>query len=129
MPAWQPAWPIARTFAAPRADEELVLLDAFDPTFKEVRLADEGSDEAICWPVVEIARTAELLDPPVVHDRNPVGHHERLALVMGHIDKGDAEALVQALDLELQPFAQLLVQGAQWLIHQEHARVEDDGAR
>ena len=33
---------------------------------------------------------AELLDPPGVHDRDPVAHRERLLLVVGHVDERDA---------------------------------------
>ena len=67
-------------------------------------------------------------DPTLVHHRHPVRHHQRLLLVMRYIDEGDAQAIVQPLDLELQILAQLLVERAQWLVHQEHRRIEDDRA-
>ena len=48
---------------------------------------------------------------------------------MGDIDESDAELFVQPLDLELQFLAQLLVERAQRLVHQQHWRIEDDRTR
>ena len=46
-------------------------------------------------PVVDLLRRAELLDHAVVHHGDRVGHRHRLELVMGDIDRGRAEAVVQ----------------------------------
>ena len=78
-------------------------------------------------PFVEVLGRGELLDAAVVEDRDPVGHGQRLGLVVGHVDHGDAEALVQVLDLELHVLAQLLVEGAERLVHEDQLGLEDEG--
>ena len=89
----------------------------------------KSADEQRCRFVVELAAGADLLDAPAVEHGDAVGQHQRLLLVVRDIDEGGAELAVDALDLELQPFAQLLVERAERLVHQQQRRVEDDGAR
>src|SRR5580692_6930901 len=48
---------------------------------------------------------------------------------MRDIDEGDAQAAVQALDLQLQILTQLLVERAERLVHQQHGWIEDDRTR
>ncbi len=60
--------------------------------------------------------------------RHPVGHGQRLALVVGDVDHGDTEALVQMLDFHLHVLAKLLVQRSQGLVHQHQLRLEDQRA-
>ena len=55
----------------------------------------------------------------MVHDRDPVAHRERLLLVVGHVDEGDADLLLDALELDLEPFAQLEVEGAERLVEEQ----------
>ena len=40
--------------------------------------------------------TNRLLDDPGVHDRDAVGHRERLVLVMGDVHEGRAELVLEA---------------------------------
>ena len=49
--------------------------------------------------VVEVERRADLLDAAVVHDDDLVGHGHRLDLVVGDVDRGGLQPLVQVLDL------------------------------
>ena len=42
--------------------------------------------------VVDLPRAADLLDPALVHDDHPVGELQRLFLVVGDEDGGDAES-------------------------------------
>ncbi len=46
--------------------------------------------------------SAQLLDAPLVHHDDAVGHRLRLFLVVRHHDGGHAQALVQAADFEPQ---------------------------
>ena len=62
-----------------------------------------------------------------MHDGHPVRQDERLLLVMGHVQDGEAERPLDPFDLELHLIAQLPVEGAEWLIHQEHRRPEHEG--
>ncbi len=103
------------------------MVEADHPPVEEVRLADEGGDEAGRRLVVERVRRADLLQPAVVHDGDPVGHHQRLLLVVGDVDDRHPQLVVQRLDLQLEPFPQLLVERAERLVHQQHPRVEDEG--
>ncbi|HJP68156.1 MAG TPA: hypothetical protein VJ846_04570, partial [Sphingomicrobium sp.] len=63
------------------------------------------------------------------HNRDPVGHRQRLLLIVRHVNDGRAEALLQLLDLDLHGFAQLLVERPEWLVHQENRRFEHDCSR
>ncbi len=56
--------------------------------------------------------------------RHPIRHGQRLALIVGDVHHGDAEAFVQVLDLHLHLLAQLLVQRAQGFVHQHQLRLE-----
>ena len=77
--------------------------------------------------VVDGARGVALHEAPVVDDRDAVRHGQRLALVVGDVDRGHAELLVQVPQLDLHVVAQLLVERRQRLVHQQDPRLEDDG--
>ena len=78
--------------------------------------------------LVDLGGRADLLDPAVVEDGDPVAHRQRLVLVVGHEDEGDADVALQALELDLHLFAQLEVERAERLVEQEHLRLDDEGA-
>ena len=65
----------------------------------------------------------------MVQDRDAVRHGERFGLVVGHVDHGDAQTLVEVLDLVLHLLAQLLVQRAERLVHQDQLGLEHERAR
>jgi hypothetical protein len=62
-----------------------------------------------------------------VHDDDLVGHGHGLDLVVGDVDRGGLEALVQLLDLGAHAHAQLRVEVRERLVEQEHLRVAHDG--
>ena len=101
-----------------------------DPAGQHVhrRRADEARDEEVRRHVVEVERRADLLDPAVVHDDDLVGHGHRLDLVVGDVDRGGLQPLVQVLDLGAHRDAQLGVEVRQRLVEQEHLRVAHDRA-
>ena len=74
---------------------------------------------------VDLTGGSEVLNEPVVHDRDPVRHGQRLALVMRHIHEGDADLALNPLQLHLHRLAQLEVERAQRLIQQQRAGVVD----
>ena len=78
--------------------------------------------------VVDLLGRADLLDPALVHDRDPVAHRERLFLVVGHVDERDADLALDALELELHRLAQLEVERAERLVEQQRARVVHERA-
>ncbi len=71
--------------------------------------ADELGDEEVRRPVVELQRLAELLDAPLVHDRDAVGHGHGFDLVVRDVYRGGLQPLVQRLDLRAHRDAQLRV--------------------
>ena len=92
------------------------------------RRADEAGDEEVGRRVVELERRADLLDAAVVHDDDLVGHGHRLDLVVGDVDGGGLQPLVQVLDLGAHRDAELGVEVRERLVEQEDLRVADDGA-
>src|ERR1700712_4621141 len=77
-----------------------------------VVLADEVGDEGILRLFIQRAWRRDLLDFALMENRDAVGHRQRLTLVVGHVDHGHAQTLMQMLDLHLHVFAQLFVECA-----------------
>ena len=67
---------------------------------------------------VDFERPADLLDPPGIHHHDAVGHGHRLGLVVGDVDEGAAELLVQVLELGAHVDAQLGIEARERLVHQ-----------
>ena len=78
--------------------------------------------------VVELLRRADLLEEAVPHDGDPVAHRHGLDLVVGDVDGRRAEALVEARDLGAGLHAQLGVEVAERLVHEEDGRLAHDRA-
>ena len=95
----------------------------------DVEFAEEVGGKLRARAEIELLRRADLLDPPGLHEADAIGHGQRLLLVVGDIEDGDAEALVQLLDLELHVVAQLLVERAERLVHEDDRRPVDQAAR
>ncbi|KRB55306.1 hypothetical protein ASE04_06280 [Rhizobium sp. Root708] len=76
--------------------------------------------------IVQVERTAGLLDPAAIHDDDPVSHCHRLDLIMRDIDGRRLQPLMQSLDLGTHLDAQLGVEVAQRLIEQKHFRLAHD---
>jgi hypothetical protein len=77
--------------------------------------------------LVQLARSAELLDPAGVHHHQPVGHGQGLLLVVGHVHKGDTDLALDAFQLQLHGLAQLQVEGAERLVQQQGPWPVDQG--
>ena len=90
---------------------------------EDVTLADEVGHEGVLRLVVDVLRGTDLLDLALTHDDDLVGHGERLLLVVGDIDEGDAHLALDLLKLHLHTLAQLQVKGAQRLIEEENLRL------
>ena len=72
--------------------------------------------------LVDLGRRADLLDPAVVEHGQAVAHGQRLLLVVRHVDEGDADLLLDPLELDLHLLAELEVERAERLVEQQHAR-------
>jgi hypothetical protein len=81
--------------------------------------AHEPGDEDVRRPVVDLLRAAQLLDLALVHHADPVRERHRLDLVVGDVDRGDAQPLVDPLELGADLAAQLGVEVRQRFVEQE----------
>ena len=109
-PTCSQPWRRARTRASPTARQQDGV-DGLDHRLHQVRIPDEAGDEPRGRPLVDLERRADLLEPPARHHPDAVAHGERLALVMGDVDEGRAQAPLEALQLLLQLDAELQVEG------------------
>ena len=90
---------------------------------QNVHVADELGDEAGLGLLVDLARRRHLHDPALVHHRDAVGHGHGLFLVVGDDHEGHAEIVLDVHQLELGFLAQLLVEGAEGLVEEQHLRL------
>ena len=90
------------------------------------RRADEAGDEEAVRIVVERERRADLLDPPGPQHDDLVGQGHGLDLVVGHVDHGRAQALVQLGDLQAHLDPQLGVEVRQGLVEEEDLGLAHD---
>ena len=88
----RPGAPPTPASANPVGDEAAVGLDR---ALDQVGGAEEGRDEAVGRPVVELDRRADLLDAALVEHRDAVGDRVGVLLVVGDVDRGDAELALQ----------------------------------
>jgi hypothetical protein len=78
--------------------------------------------------VVEGERGVGLLDDAVFHDDDAVAHGHGLDLVVGDVDHGGLEALVELDDLGAHLDAHLGVEVGERLVEEEDLGLADDGA-
>ncbi len=90
------------------------------------RGAEKAGDKAVGRAAVELHRVADLLHPAVAHDDDAVPEGHRLDLVVGDVDRGGAEPLVQLLQLDPHLHAQFGVEVGQRLVEQKDLRMADD---
>ena len=77
---------------------------------------------------VQRARRAGLLDPALVQQHDLVGHAHRLGLVVGDVDDGEAQFLLQLTQFAPHVLAQLGVEVGQRLVHQADLGLRDQRA-
>ena len=65
----------------------------------------------------------------MVHDRDAVGHRERLLLVVGDVEERDPDLALDRLQLHLHLLAQLQVERAERLVEQQHRGPVDERPR
>ncbi len=122
-----PGWPLsAASSSSPEDEAKAGWRDALGG--EEIGLADEIGDEARRGPLVDFRGRTDLQDPAATHHRDPVGHGQRLVLVVRHEDEGDAELALQPLQLELHLGSQLEVERRERLVEQQDARLVGEGA-
>ncbi len=73
--------------------------------------------------IVQVLRGIDLLDDAVLHNDDAVAHGHSLGLVVGNVDEGGSQLLVQLDDLGTHAGTQLSIQVGQRLVQQEDGRV------
>ncbi len=79
--------------------------------------------------VVDRLRAADLLDAAVIEHDDPVGHLERLLLIVRDEDRRDVQIVVQPAQPAAQLLAHLRVERAERLVEQQHLRLDGERAR
>src|SRR5690606_2043029 len=87
------------------------------------RTADEIADEGVPGTLEQLARGTELDDLPAIHHRDLVGEGGGLQLIVGDVDHGDVELLVDLLELAPQLPLQVRVDHRQRLVEENRRHV------
>ena len=90
--------------------------------------AEEAGYEHRARPVVDLERRAGLEDLAAIHHGDTVAHGHGLDLVVGDVDRGRGDPVVQPTQLLAHQLAELGVERAQRLVHQEGLGPADDRA-
>ena len=93
------------------------------------REAAKGADVVVRRVDADILRGVELADRPPVHNQDPVGEGEGLLLVVGHVDHGRAEALLQRFQLGPHGEARRHVQRGHRLVKEHDLRAQGQRPR
>ena len=120
---------LSRGDALPGVGEHhAVRIDRLHPALQQVRLSDELRGEAGGGVIVDLLGSAHLLKAAATHHGDAVGHVQGLLLIVGDVDEGDAQALLNVLQLHLHLAPQLQIQRAQGLVQQQQLRLKDQRA-
>ncbi len=65
----------------------------------------------------------------MIHDADTVGHRQRFALIVGNVQRGNADCLLNILDPHLHLFTHLFIQCAQGFVQQQDLRLDDQYPR
>ena len=65
---------------------------------------------------VHLGRRTDLFNAPAIEDGEPIAHRQRLLLVVGDVDEGDADLTLDRLQLNLHLFTQLQIKRAEWFV-------------
>ena len=89
----------------------------------DVREPEEAGDVGVGRRRPQLVRRRDLDDAPVAHHGDAVAERERLRLVVGDVDRRQADLVEELAELVEQPVAQRAVERAERLVEQEHARL------
>ena len=73
--------------------------------------------------IIDLIRRPDLLKASVVHHSDRIRHVDGFFLIMGDIDKGDPQLLLQALQLVLHGTPQLQIQRTKGFVQKKHLRI------
>ena len=96
---------------------------------KDAGFAHEVGEKERVRVQVELFRRCFLHDAAFVHDDDLVGDGKGFALVVGDVERGDAEALLQFADFFAHAAAQVGVEVGERFVEKQHFRLQDERAR
>ncbi len=82
--------------------------------------ADKARNKHIGRTIIEIERRTDLLHQTIAHDDDLVCHGHGFDLIVGHINRGGLQTLMQSLDLATHLHAQLGIEIGQRFVKQKH---------
>ena len=85
-----------------------------------IRAADKVRHKLVGRTLIQNLRRPNLLNIPMVHDGNPITDRHRLFLIMRHIDRRNADAVLNLLDDRAHLNAQFRIEIGKRLIHQQN---------
>src|SRR5262249_2543233 len=100
-----------------------------DPSPDQIGGADEIGNEAIAWPIIDLLGSADLLDHAHIHHDHAVGDRQCFLLIVGDIDRGNAQLPLQLAQFEAHLGPQFGVEIAERFIEQHDGRGKSDGSR
>src|SRR5215831_18895264 len=109
----------------PRPHADLEAVRALDPERRrghqvDPGRAEEAGHEAVGRCLVHLARRRNLLHFALVHHHHTIAERHGLGLVVGDVDEGRGQPLVQLFDLAAHLGAQRRIQVGQRLVEQKH---------
>src|SRR5262249_11872157 len=105
-----------------------VQIGTVTPT-NQIRGADEVGDEFAARQAVDLVGCAGLFDQSIAHHDDAVGHRQCFLQVVGDVERGDAEAVLEVAKFDAHIGAQLRIEIRQRLVEQQHRGLEYEGAR
>ena len=93
-----------------------------------LRRADESGYEQIGGIVIEVLGSVNLLDETVLHNYDAGTHGHSFGLVVGYVDEGGLQALMELGDLSSHLNAQLSVEVGKRFVHKEDLGLTNNGA-
>ena len=70
---------------------------ACDGSFYNIGFSDKAGDKLCLRAFIDFLCGPDLFDDTIVHNSNAVAHGQGFLLIMGHVDKGNAELFLQVL--------------------------------
>ena len=105
-----------------RASPSPVFADLAHLRLDEVGVAHEARRPCGRGPLVDLARGADLFDPPLAHERDALRHRHGLVLVMRDDEEREPEIALHLHQLELRFLAQLAIERGERFVEQQQAR-------
>ena len=109
-------------------DDQAVALPLGHLAADDVVVAHEAGDELGGRLGGDRQRIGDLLDAGVVHDDDPVGHGQRLFLVVRDVDEHQAQLALEVAELDAHPQLEQAVEVAERLVEEQRLRLGDKHA-